>query len=181
MHRLVHVARSHRPVGQAILVNAPRVGGCWTRSFSTETTTSNNDTPSPPPIPPSTTPRAGIADQLSSLLQGKQKAESFVTKKEDTKDAFDPKDYYDIIFKRYPTLTPDEVNTNVLLGKKRYADWYMEQVSNAPKKVFKFTELVPKNYRTLARSWPLVRLNDFKYGKDHFVDEIYDNMPGKYH
>jgi hypothetical protein len=72
------------------------------------------------------------------------------------------------------------VNIEKLEKRQQFEQVYMANLASEPKKVIKFSNLVKKNYRTLTRSWPMVRLNSFKYGSDHFVDEMYDEIKGKY-
>lgn len=86
---------------------------------------------------------------------------------------------YDRFFDAYPALK-HEVDTNKLHAKLKYEQIYLKDHAHEPKTVFKFKNVVTKNYRTITRSWPMVRLNNFKYGHEHFLDGMYDDIEGKY-
>lgn len=87
---------------------------------------------------------------------------------------------YDKLFEKYPALEY-KVDTEKLEKRQQFEQVYFANHVHEPKKVIKFKNVVTKNYRTVTRSWPMVRLNSFKYGSDHFLDEMYDDIKGKYH
>jgi hypothetical protein len=125
---------------------------------------------------------------------GGESSTSLATTNEDSQlEAFNFKEYtdkmfgdtnyttrsYDKFLEAYPALQ-HEVDTQKLHARLKYEQIYLKDHAHEPKTVFKFKNVVTKNYRTIARSWPVVRLDSFKYGHDHFLDEMYDDMDGKY-
>lgn len=87
---------------------------------------------------------------------------------------------YDKFYEKFPALE-HTVNTEKLEKRQQFEQVYLANHVNEPKKVIKFKNIVTKNYRTVTRSWPMVRLDSFKYGNEHFLDEMYDEIKGKYH
>lgn len=86
---------------------------------------------------------------------------------------------YDLFFQKFPALK-HEVDTQALHAKLKYEQVYLQDHAHESKTVFKFKNVVTKNYRTISRSWPMARLDDFKFGNKHFLDEMYDDIEGKY-
>ena len=142
----------------------------------------------------STSSQRGTTQQWTGNNKEGTTSQSFLVNTEGSQlDAFNFKDFpdskfgdnkfttrsYDRFFGAYPALK-HEVDTHKLHARLKYDQIYLKDHAHEPKTVFKFKNVVTKNYRTIARSWPMVRLNSFKYGHEHFLDEMYDDIQGKY-